>query len=390
MFDDVFYHIDDEIDALNFSYIFFSLVSCSFGGCGPNSWPLVIGLPESQEIRNFFNIGITFMNLINQSYFMPLFFFISAYFIPSSYARKERWEFHYDKCKRLLIPCIIVTVFEYPITMLLSQSIINSPLVYTPLPGHSWYILWLSFFCLIYSTLETNTTIVTLKMPSTIVRTIFGLVICGGLMFGMIEALDPVTYFLFIPVTVGSFVCDVAFFILGILAFRSDWLVQPIRDQLDIPVWLLRVFVVVEGLAIYACWFFSIQFRELRYVWVILCGLFCVDMSLATLELFQTHFNFQTPLLKKLADAAYGVYIFHPLFVVCLNAVTIDLYKVGEYGFGIQFDGSVPNSSSNFAGPQNGGFILLLLWLVINTLSHVLVWPFAYRIKQIPFLNSIF
>jgi hypothetical protein len=46
-------------------------------------------------------------NSTNQGYFMPLFFFVSGYFTPRSYARKGTREFVRDKLVRLGVPYLV-------------------------------------------------------------------------------------------------------------------------------------------------------------------------------------------------------------------------------------------------------------------------------------------
>jgi peptidoglycan/LPS O-acetylase OafA/YrhL len=55
---------------------------------------------------------------INQSFFMSLFFFISAYFVTSSLARKGAGRFMLDKLKRLGIPTLMTVFIILPIIML--------------------------------------------------------------------------------------------------------------------------------------------------------------------------------------------------------------------------------------------------------------------------------
>merc|ERR1711988_142510 len=81
-------------------------VACGFGACG-DGWFLVIGNYNEKDysslLQNLFLKGFV---IVNQSYFMPLFFLISAYFIPTSYDKKGNDGFLQSKRKRLYIPAI--------------------------------------------------------------------------------------------------------------------------------------------------------------------------------------------------------------------------------------------------------------------------------------------
>jgi hypothetical protein len=103
-------------------------VGCSFGACGPNSWYLIIGSYNS----DFQTIVSAFVTL-NQGYFMCLFFFISAYFTPSSYSRKGCDDFHYDKAKRLGIPLLLYYFILGPICVYIGLAASSNSLAISPI-----------------------------------------------------------------------------------------------------------------------------------------------------------------------------------------------------------------------------------------------------------------
>ena len=58
--------------------------ACAFGACGEGSWYLIVkggGGPRA------FRLCVKTFVTWNQAYFMSLFFFVSAYFVPTSYAK---------------------------------------------------------------------------------------------------------------------------------------------------------------------------------------------------------------------------------------------------------------------------------------------------------------
>ena len=71
--------------------------ACAFVG---TSWFYGLGNFDGNAFKFFGNATL----LLNQSYFMSLFFFISGYFIPPSYDKKTEYEFMLNKSKRLGIP----------------------------------------------------------------------------------------------------------------------------------------------------------------------------------------------------------------------------------------------------------------------------------------------
>lgn len=62
----------------------------------PGNWVIQIGL-----YKNSFQVFISFFTMLNQSYFMCLFFFISAYFVPSSVDKRGATVFLKERFKRL-------------------------------------------------------------------------------------------------------------------------------------------------------------------------------------------------------------------------------------------------------------------------------------------------
>jgi hypothetical protein len=66
-------------------------VLCAFGGCS-GGWYLIIG-----EYDCPFHQVAESLTLLNQAYFMPLFFLISAYFVPSSYDNKGKPPFFLER-----------------------------------------------------------------------------------------------------------------------------------------------------------------------------------------------------------------------------------------------------------------------------------------------------
>lgn len=77
--------------------------------------PIGFNLPPVQESMQYqYSILGTFVK-INVSYFMSLFFFISAYFVIPSIERKGAGKFMLDKLKRLGIPTLITLFVLFPI-----------------------------------------------------------------------------------------------------------------------------------------------------------------------------------------------------------------------------------------------------------------------------------
>merc|ERR1719319_408780 len=116
-------------------------VTCAFSGGG--GWFLVVG-----KYYNTFQILAFWILCVNQSYFMSLFFFISAYFSPKSLDRKGRFWFMYDKMKRLGIPTFAWYFGLGPLLVFIGTKMLGRPSEYEygPSSGPPWFILWLLIF----------------------------------------------------------------------------------------------------------------------------------------------------------------------------------------------------------------------------------------------------
>ncbi len=77
--------------------------------------PIGYNLPHVMKSMQWQYEVLWDINHINQSFFMSLFFFISAYFVTSSLARKGAGRFMLDKLKRLGIPTLMTLFIILPI-----------------------------------------------------------------------------------------------------------------------------------------------------------------------------------------------------------------------------------------------------------------------------------
>ena len=374
------YYIDNLKTFLTFMVVTFH-VTCSFGGCGLN-WVLIVGL-----YKNTFSTFASILAMLNQGYFMSLFFFISAYFTPSSFQKKKRGDFSVDKAKRLWIPLIVVTTTIFPCIILYCQWFTGSDFFFNVTPGHCWFLLWLLVLNVVYTHVHDADAdaIVSdrtpIPFPSFHRRWFYGLVLCGFGMFLVIILLSP-TLFATMPISIGSLVNDLFMFAMGVRAQQNGWLEQSLRDQLDISVGVLRLLVVLEGATM--CWFLLHveDSRWFGFVGVIISGLYCVDMSLAMLEAFQTYLDVQTRFSKGLAEAAYTVYLIHPVAVAAFTSLWIYLYETLGYG-DVDFAGNLYSST------PIGGWTLALGWFLVNLACHAVVWPLAWWIRRLPLLREI-
>ncbi len=364
-------------------------VTCAFGGCpGGKGWFLIVGLYD-----NSFRPFAQAFQVLNQGYFMSLFFFMSAYFVPSSFERKGKNEFLVDKAKRYWIPAFFVCFVLSPVGIGYSLWITGQDIVYLPSAEHTWFLNWLLLLNLAYAHIhsedsregaaeEENSR----NLPGPFIRaTVYGLGICG---FGMFLVLTIVKGNLFygMPMGPGSLTNDLLFFVAGTFAKKYGWLEKSMKEQIGLPIIFFRCMVVVE--AAFMIYFFDKgQENELYYtpVVILIAGVYCIDMSLLVLEFFQSHLDFQNRYTKILSEAAYTVYIIHPAFVIGTSSLWIKVYEsLTEKE--IEWVAPLFYSSTPLDG---GGFTLAISWLVSNILVHALVWPISFFVRKLPGLRQI-
>ena len=117
-----------------------------------------------------------------------------------------------------------------------------------------------------------------------------------------------------------------------------------------------------------------------------IAGMFCLDMSLLILMVFQRYLNFETRATKFLARSAYAVYLVHPFVVTAATTIFITAHNRIFPDDPVLF-----GKGYNFAAPMGmgGGEHFAVGWTLVNLMSHVLVWPLAYGLTRLPYLKNI-
>ena len=106
---------------------------CAFVG---TSWFYTIGDFDGNSFKSF---GFATL-LLNQSYFMSLFFFISGYFIPPSYDKKGSFESMANNLKRLGIPFYLFSCFINPLLIVTITYLYNNNEYMGELSYHYYYL----------------------------------------------------------------------------------------------------------------------------------------------------------------------------------------------------------------------------------------------------------
>ena len=137
----------DNVKAALTAVVVLHHVVGAFSGSG--SLGLSVG-----DFYSAFQVVALPVQILDQSWFMCCFFFVSAYFTPSSLARKGAHPFLADKFKRLGIPFLAYTFVLGPLlTLLVDQAVIGHggrPLGYNITPAQTWFLAWLLTFNVAY------------------------------------------------------------------------------------------------------------------------------------------------------------------------------------------------------------------------------------------------
>jgi surface polysaccharide O-acyltransferase-like enzyme len=282
-------------------------------------------------------IPMTMIVTINQSFFMGFFFFLSAYFIIPSYQKKGAGRFVTDRLLRLGIPVIF---YSFILSPLLSY------LVYYFGKGHHisffqylhgfddwidfgvlWFVAAVLLFTLLYVLLRKMIrNYPSTKSASPSFWSILLFAAGVGIVSFFTRIIFPVGWTLkYTGFQLGYFPQYVALFIVGISASRNGWL-----DKLDfqtgkrcfrVAMWLLLffpVFLIIEKtVGMPQDWFTSgFHWQQLLYaVWEQVLGFSIITCLLCY---GKRYWKSSGVAAGKLSRSAFGVYIFHPLVIVCL------------------------------------------------------------------------
>lgn len=322
--------------------------------------------------------------LLNQAWFMGLFFLISGYFSPVSFDRKGPKQFTKDRLIRLGIPLLIFSALVEPLTVylglshtpaaLLAKAGITLPLTWENYiqfigPGPLWFVVMLLIFDLCYAAFRVacanrKTGIQQTKsMPLPTYRTIGAFILLMALASWLIRIVVPIaTYVAFFP-SLGYLPEYMSFFIIGIIASRNDWFRQISSNVAKrVGIMALAATIVLFPIAITggdthflggATWQSA--------VYSLWDSTFAVGISLALIVFFRHFFDRDGKLRDFLYKQSYTVYIIHVLIIVIITAIV--LQRIILYP--------------------------LLKFALAGVITMPLCWGLAYPVRKIPFANRI-
>ena len=298
-------------------------------------------------------IVLTFHNAVNQSFFMGLLFLLSAYLTVGSYDRKGPGPFLRDRFLRLGIPLLIFEFIIHPLQIyplvrvgaIEIEGSFGARLVryYTSFhlgSGPLWFVETLLIFALIYAAIrlvrprraraEAEPT----PPPDSKRIALFALTL--GLLSFAVRLCWPVGW-AFGPLNLQFpfFVQYVAMLIVGVTAYRNDWLgrLPKATGRLWLGVGIFMIVAVFPTMFIaggapqgeVAPFMGGWHWQALAYaLWDQLTG---VAMMIGLIVFFRERCNRQGRLLKEASAASYTAYIVHTpvliLFTLAIRNVAI-------------------------------------------------------------------
>ena len=256
----------------------------------------------------------------NAAFFMGLYFFISGYFVPRSFDKQGTKQFVHKKLLRLGVPLL----FMGGITSILSGK---------PEIGHMWFVESLLVFCLIYALIRQWVQPVNEACYSK--PTIIGLLVVALLMgvgSYVIRQISPQDHWIWpfgiipLPMEPAHYLQYVMMFVLGILAYRFQWL-----DKMSNSVGFMALLI---GIALAMGNYLRDGGPWDAFVWQwfgIYESLMCVFISFGLIWLFREFVSTTSRFWQWCAAQSYGAYMFHLLLMIVLQNA-MDSIWIGAFG----------------------------------------------------------
>lgn len=257
-------------------------------------------------------------NSVNAAFFMGLFFFIAGYFVPRSYDKQGIWVFVKKKLLRLGIPVVLVTAL---LTYATGQLEV----------GHLWYVESLLLFCLVYALVRRFVSPIQVKSNVSLggllaVALVMGV---GGYFIRQVSPQDNWIWVLgFIHIEPAHYLQYVIMFVLGVLAYRGQWLTEMKNRTGAISLLIGSALAIGDYVRNDGAW------NNFVYQWFgIYESLLCVFFSVGLLWLFREFVNGTNDFQNWCSQQAYGAYIVHLFALLAVQNATDSIMLPGIVKF---------------------------------------------------------
>jgi len=282
---------------------------------------------------------------VNQSYFMGLFLFVAAYFVPGAYDRKGSRKFLIDRLIRLGIPLAIYSWVLRPVFLYFGfHTSLNGSFwrwytreyfrAYGLVGGGPlWFIEVLLLFSLVYvlwrllSGSRPVRPVADYPFPSNRVIASFALLL--GIASFLVRLVSPVND-TFEPLNLqfANFSQYIALFVLGLIAYRRNWLTT-IPDAvgrlwLSIAIFLILFYgpLAIIGGAVESVEPFFGGWHWQSLAFAMWDAFLCLSMCVGLTFLFKRRLNSQGAAARELSRSAYTAYLIHEPVITYLAVLT--------------------------------------------------------------------
>ena len=257
-------------------------------------------------------------NSVNAAFFMGLFFFIAGYFVPRSYDKQGIWVFVKKKLLRLGIPVVFVTAF---LTFATGQLEV----------GHLWYVESLLLFCLVYALVRKFVSPIQVKSYISLVELLAVALVMGvgGYFIRQVSPQDNWIWLLgFIHIEPAHYLQYVIMFVLGVLAYRGQWLTGMNNRTGAISLLIGSALAIGDYVRNDGAW------NNFVCQWFgIYESLLCVFFSVGLLWLFREFVNGTNAFQNWCSQQAYGAYIVHLFVLLAIQNATDGIMLPGIVKF---------------------------------------------------------
>jgi glucan biosynthesis protein C len=347
--------------------------SIAYGAAG--SWILE---DVDKSHVNVTMVLLTIFTAVCQSFFMGLFFFISSYFIPTSYERKGTIRFLRDRLIRLGIPLLIYYFVIGPMTVWFAKFRYQQTLAQFyninvwsfrwTFFGPTWFLEASIYFALLYILFrfivkgrpEQKKSIL---FPSG--KTLFVVAVVVGLTAFLIRLVYP-TGKGPLELQLGYFPSYILLFIAGIIAQRQGWLACIPEKLQQIWKWIAICLIPMLplGLILTGALDGQVNFDGGLNIQAFFYAMWepfvCLGIILSLLSWFRRRFDTINIYSKWLSDNAYTVYLIHPPIIVGWTLVfhEIDLPAI-------------------------------IKWIAVSALSVAICFVVASMIRMFPYVKRV-
>lgn len=264
---------------------------------------------------------------VNRSFFMSLFFMIAGYFTVMSVDKYGSKVFIKERFKRLGIPVLMWMLMMIPL-----QLFVFSAPAWPLEAAHLWFLEHLLIFSVVYALWRRYSKPDRQPKPQAH-HPGYGRIVVFAFLLAIVSALvriwspiDRWVYLLgFIKVMFADVPRDLSFFIIGLIAYRQNWILRfPKKDGL---VWLSIGVTLAVAWYVYALIgkkFLPLSDLQLGIIYPIWESLLCCGMCIGLTVLFREYFNSQGNLGSALAKSQYAAYIYHVLFVLLFQYLVLN------------------------------------------------------------------